>query len=619
MSDVIQQIPKLRPVTVLLDQVDNVSDLRALSTNKLPQLAHELRLYLLYCVGQTGGHLGAGLGVVELTIALHYLLNTPDDKLIWDVGHQAYPHKILTGRKEQMLSMRQLNGLSPFPKRTESHFDCFGVGHASTSISALQGMVLMAERLGANKRHHVAVIGDGALTGGMAYEALNHMAHTQVNALVVVNDNDMSISRNQGGLANFLDTADAIVGSKSWFTALGFTYTGPIDGHDLPNLLVHLQSLLALPGPKLLHLHTVKGKGYGPAETDPIAYHAIDKIAPLITVEKTVTVAKTITAEKTITHSPKPSMSFSALFGQWAYQVANTDKRLQVITPAMISGSGLTDFCKNYPQQCHDVAIAEQHAVTMAAGMACAGGKPVVAIYSTFLQRGYDQLVHDIALQNLDVLFAIDRAGIVGEDGATHTGAYDYSLLTCLPNMVVMAPSNVDEMQTMLTFGYQYQGPVSVRYPRGNAYQQALQQSTDISLGRANKVLNGHKIALLSFGAVLDSAWEVADKLGATLIDMRFIKPLDTSLLTELMDHEYWVTLEDHAVVGGAGTMVAQWLVRHRNDKEAYKTQSNKTQPKLLNLGLSDQVQTHGTRAQILASNGLDQQGICQAITEFIS
>ncbi|MDP6189371.1 MAG: 1-deoxy-D-xylulose-5-phosphate synthase, partial [Gammaproteobacteria bacterium] len=402
MPPALQNMPTLRPPTPLLDTIQGVADLRATKAEQLPQLAHELRQYLLYCVGQTGGHLGAGLGVVELTIALHYILDTPNDRLIWDVGHQAYPHKILTGRKDAMLSMRQAGGLAPFPKRDESPFDCFGVGHSSTSISALLGMALIdGEQL-----QHVAVVGDGALTGGMAFEALNHMAHSQAKALVIVNDNDMSINANQGGLANFLDATGANDGPQAWFTALGFTYAGPVDGHDIPGLLKHIQDLLALSGPKLLHIHTIKGRGYVAAEQDPVGYHAIDKIDP-------------------INHQPaQGGASYAQIFGSWALQLASRDERLQMITPAMVGGSGLSAFADQYGERLHDVAIAEQHAVTLAAGMACAGAKPVVAIYSTFLQRGYDQLVHDIALQNLDVLFAIDRAGVVGEDGATHTGAY---------------------------------------------------------------------------------------------------------------------------------------------------------------------------------------------------
>ncbi len=580
MTSPLDQIPLQQPVTPLLDKVSEVASLRGLDPQQLSQLAMELRQYMLYCVGQTGGHLGAGLGVVELTIALHYLLDTPNDKLIWDVGHQAYPHKILTGRKEAMLSMRQTAGLAPFPKRDESPFDCFGVGHSSTSISALLGMALVDK----HGHQHVAVIGDGALTAGMAYEALNHLAHSDTNALVIINDNDMSISANQGGLANFLDGTTIMGGPKAWFTALGMTYVGPVDGNDMSALLAHLQALLRLPGPKLLHVHTVKGKGFAAAEKDPVAYHAIDKIDP---------VGKR--------KDPKKP-TYAQVFGTWVTHLAGRDERLHVVTPAMIGGSGLTTFANQHPQRLHDVAIAEQHAVTLAAGMACGGAKPVVAIYSTFLQRGYDQLVHDVALQNLDVLFAIDRAGVVGEDGATHTGAYDYSYLACLPNMVIMAPSNAAEAQAMLQLGYDYQGPAVVRYPRGVA--EVGTHVETLELGRGQLLRQGADVAILNFGSLLPEAQAAAEQSNASLVDMRFVKPLDTQLLGQLLAHEHWITLEDHAVCHGAGGLVAQWL--------AERTASHK--PRLTSLGLADTVLNHGSRLQVLAEQGLDKAGLLKVI-----
>mgnify|MGYP000394340319 CR=1 FL=1 len=576
MFDPIQTIPAKPPLTPLLDQVDGVEDLRCLQDNQLPQLAYELRLALLYSVGQTGGHLGAGLGVVELTIALHYLLNTPKDRLIWDVGHQAYPHKMLTGRKQAMLSMRQMGGLAPFPKRDESLFDAFGVGHASTSISALLGMVLAQQNPDAQ---HVAVIGDGALTGGLAFEALNHMAHCQANALIIVNDNDMAIDENLGGLATFLDDNHGHGGPLQWFTALGFTYRGPIDGHDLPLLLTTIAELLSLKGPKLLHIHTLKGKGYGPAELDPVGYHALAKIDPIGKPKKTT------------------SPTYAQVFGQWICDRATTDPRLMAITPAMAGGSGLEPFAQAYGDRLFDVAIAEQHALTLAAGMACEGAKPVVAIYSTFLQRAYDQLIHDIVLQNLDVLLAIDRAGVVGEDGATHTGAYDLAFLRCLPNMVIMVPGNAAEARAMLEFGYQHQGPAAVRYPRGMAPDNAA-IGVPIELGRGQLLWRGKgnkAIVIVNFGALLELAKDLATHLCATLVDMRFVKPLDEALLQQLLtEHKSFVTIEDHSIIGGAGSAVSEWLSQQS------------TPTKLLCLGHEDRPIAHGSRTQVLATAGLD-------------
>ena len=584
MFPVILKIPRQAPVTDLFDQVDGVADLRTLKPAQLPQLAYELRLALLYSVGQTGGHLGAGLGVVELTIALHYLLDTPNDRLIWDVGHQAYPHKMLTGRKKAMLSMRQEGGLAPFPKRDESPFDAFGVGHASTSISALLGMVL------ANKNplaQHVAVIGDGALTAGMAFEALNHMAHCQANALIIVNDNDMAIDENLGGLATFLDDHHGYGGPSQWFTALGFTYRGPVDGHDLTQLMLAISELLQLPGPKLLHINTLKGKGYGPAESDPVGYHALAKIDPI----ESVVIKKCPT--------------YAHVFGKWVCENARIDDRLMAITPAMVGGSGLEPFAKEFGTRLFDVAIAEQHAITLAAGMACEGAKPVVAIYSTFLQRGYDQLIHDIALQDLDILLAIDRAGAVGEDGATHTGGYDLAFLRCLPNLVVMAPSNAAETRAMLSFGYAHCGPAAVRYPRGEALE-GPPMIAPIELGKGRVIRSSDKpntIAILNFGALLDKAVTVAEAVDATLVDMRFVKPLDETLLQQLLaQHNGFVTIEDHSCIGGAGSAVSEWLVQQKENV------------RLLCLGHEDAALPHGSREQVLHNAGLSETAITAKI-----
>ena len=595
MIPIIQSIPLSLPVTPLLDQVNGVDDLRQLEHGQLPQLAYELRLALLHSVGQTGGHLGAGLGVVELTIALHYMLETPTDRLIWDVGHQAYPHKMLTGRKNAMLTMRQAGGLAPFPKRDESPFDAFGVGHASTSISALLGMVLASQNASA---HHVAIVGDGALTGGMAFEALNHMAHCQANALIIVNDNDMAIDENLGGLATFLDDHHGHGGPEQWFTALGFTYRGPVDGHDLPLLMASIQELLALPGPKLLHIHTLKGKGYGPAELDPVGYHALAKIDPI--------------CHEKQQGKPKAGNTYAQVFGQWACATANSDPRLMAITPAMAGGSGLETFANTYSDRFFDVAIAEQHALTLAAGMACEGAKPVVAIYSTFLQRGYDQLIHDIALQDLDVLLAIDRAGVVGEDGATHTGAYDLAFLRCLPNMLIMAPSSAAETQAMLSLGYQHKGPAAVRYPRGAAPDdQALVGELVLGKGhvlhRSSAENNAKKpaIAVLNFGALLPVAWQVANTMDTTLVDMRFVKPIDEALLASLLDtHQGFVTLEDHSHIGGAGSAVCEWMAQ----------QSRLNSVPVLCLGHQDQPLAHGSRAQVLHNTGLSGEVACARI-----
>ncbi|ULG70781.1 1-deoxy-D-xylulose-5-phosphate synthase [Marinobacterium sediminicola] len=581
------QIPTTRPITPLLDQIDSPAALRRLSRSQFPQLARELRAFLLYSVGQTGGHFGAGLGVVELTIALHYLLQTPDEDLIWDVGHQSYPHKILTGRREQMLSMRQKGGLSPFPKRSESPFDTFGTGHSSTSISAALGMAL-AQRLQGHDRHTVAVIGDGAMTAGMAFEALHHAAHTGANLLVILNDNDMSISRNEGGLASYLarnlkQKTDSPV-TAELFKALELSYTGPVDGHNFSLLLPALEQALAQNGPRLLHVVTRKGKGFAPAEADPVGYHALTKLEP--------------PAKASTSATPKRP-KYCNVFGRWLCETASVDNRLVGITPAMREGSDLVAFSRQFPERYFDVAIAEQHAATLAAGFACRGMKPVLAIYSTFLQRAYDQVIHDIATQQLDVLLAVDRAGLVGEDGATHAGCFDLAFLRCLPDMVLMTPADEADLMTMLTLGYQHKGPAAVRYPRGAA---ALPQATAIDslqLGKSRTLREGSKVALLNFGPLLNSAQQVAEANDYTLVDMRFVKPLDSKRLEALAaSHELLVSIEDHAVQGGAGSAVAEFL-----------QQAGLTTP-LLMLGIPDRWIAHATREEQLIECGLDAGGI---------
>ncbi len=591
------QIPTTRPATPLLDQIDAPHDLRALTRSQLPQLARELRAFLLYSVGQTGGHFGAGLGVVELTIALHYLLQTPDEDLVWDVGHQSYPHKILTGRREQMPSMRQKGGLSPFPKRSESPFDTFGTGHSSTSISAALGMAL-AQRLQGHDRHTVAVIGDGAMTAGMAFEALHHAAHTGANLLVVLNDNDMSISRNEGGLASYLarhlkhklkDGSDSPV-TAELFKALELSYTGPVDGHNFSLLLPALEQALAQTGPRLLHVITRKGKGFAPAEADPVGYHALTKLEP---------------PSKPASAPPLKRPKYCNVFGRWLCDTAAVDNRLIGITPAMREGSDLIAFSERFPERYFDVAIAEQHAATLAAGLACRGMKPVLAIYSTFLQRAYDQVVHDIAIQQLDVLLAVDRAGLVGEDGATHAGCFDLAFLRCLPDMVLMTPADEAELEAMLTLGYQHPGPAAVRYPRGSAAQPQAGRQVPLALGKSRLLRTGRKVALLNFGPLLTAAQQVADANDYTLVDMRFVKPLDSDRVDQLANnHELLVTLEDHAIQGGAGSAVAEYL------------QQAGMPISLLMLGIPDRWIAHASRGEQLAECGLDAAGIEASIRQ---
>jgi 1-deoxy-D-xylulose-5-phosphate synthase len=624
MPTTFHEIPRERPATPLLDSADTPDGLRRLAESELENLADELRQYLLYSVGQTGGHFGAGLGVIELTIALHYIFDTPDDRLVWDVGHQAYPHKILTGRRERMGSLRQKDGLAAFPRRSESEYDTFGVGHSSTSISAALGMAIAA-RLQGSKRKSVAVIGDGALTAGMAFEALNHASDVKADMLVILNDNDMSISKNVGGLSNYLakiissrtyssmregskkilsrlpgaweiarkveEHAKGMLVPGTLFEELGWNYVGPIDGHDLPTLIATLRNMRDLEGPQFLHVVTKKGKGFAPAEVDPIGYHAITKLEPI-----------TPPAQPKQPAGPK----YSAVFGQWLCDMAAEDPRLVGITPAMKEGSDLVAFSERFPERYFDVAIAEQHAVTLAAGMACEGAKPVVAIYSTFLQRAYDQLIHDVAVQHLDVLFAIDRAGLVGEDGPTHAGSFDLSYLRCIPGMLVMTPSDENEMRRMLTTGHLFDGPAAVRYPRGSGPNALLEPGLQpLEIGKAVVRRQGRKVALLVFGVQLAEALRVGETLDATVVDMRFVKPLDEALLRELADsHELLVTIEENTVMGGAGSAVSEFL-----------SAENIVKP-LLHLGLPDYYVEHAKPAQMLAECGLDQAGIEAAVRQ---
>jgi 1-deoxy-D-xylulose-5-phosphate synthase len=573
-----------------LSAIDSPADLRRLPDEELPVVADELRGYLIEAVASSGGHFGAGLGVVELTVALHHVFDTPHDRLVWDVGHQCYPHKILTGRRDRITTIKKKDGLAPFPRREESEYDTFGVGHSSTSISAALGMAIAAQRKG-DQRKFIAVIGDGAMTAGMTFEALNHGGNVGANLLVVFNDNGMSISENVGALARMTGrapSADVSVPSTV-FEDLGFHYTGPIDGHDIAQVLKALRALKDVPGPQLLHVITTKGKGYAPAEQAQIEYHAVSPFDPNAGVVKK-------------TGASKPT--YSDVFSDWLCDMAADDPRLFGITPAMREGSGLVRFSQEYPDRYFDVAIAEQHAVTLAAGMACEGGKPVVAIYSTFLQRAYDQAVHDVALQNLDVTFAIDRAGVVGPDGATHAGSFDLTFLRCLPNMVIMAPADENECRVMLTTGFEYNGPAAIRYPRGAGPGVAVGKRLEtMPIGKADLLRRGRGIAILSFGAMLAPAAEVAAELDATLVNMRFVKPLDEALILELAkDHDGFVTIEDNAVAGGAGSGVAECLAAH-----------GVTLP-ILHLGLPDVYLEHGTREEVLSEAGLDLPGIRQAI-----
>lgn len=608
----------------LLDTIDIPADLRQLEAQQLPQLADELRSYFLQLMNQVGGHFGSSLGTIELTIALHYVFNTPYDKVVWDVGHQALGHKILTGRKAMMGSLRKLGGLAAFPKREESPYDTFGVGHSSTSISAALGMTLARSPQDTYKS--IAVIGDGAMTAGMAFEALNHAGAEKADMLVILNDNDMSISENVGALSNYFGR---VVASKMYtsiregskkvlnimpammkelaqrteihmkgmilpgtlFEELGFNYIGPIDGHDLPKLVSTLETLKDLKGPKLLHIYTQKGKGFEAAQQDPIKYHAV---APGY--------LNKVADDKTPAPAKKPT--YSDIFGDWLCDMAAMAPDLMAITPAMREGSGMVRFAKEYPAQYIDVGIAEQHAVTLAAGLACGGKKPVVAIYSTFLQRAYDQLIHDVALQNLPVLFALDRGGLVGADGPTHHGCFDISFLNCIPNMLIMAPANEQECRMMLTTGFYHEGPASVRYPRGVGTGLPVEPGlSSLPIGKGIVTRQGRQVAILSFGALLGTAMAVGNEIDATVVNMRFIKPLDTALIAQLtQDHDLLVTLEENAVLGGVGSSVSALIVSE------YPSCS------VINLGLPDQFIEHGDTAVLLAQVGLDVEGIKASI-----
>ena len=623
------EIPTERPVTPLLNGIDHPQQLRQLVSSQLEQVADELRQYILYAVGQSGGHFGANLGVVELTVALHYCFNTPHDRLIWDVGHQAYPHKILTGRREQITSIRAKDGLVAFPARDESEFDTFGVGHSSTAISAGLGMAL-ASRYQQRPRDVVAIVGDGAMTAGMAFEAMNDAVAHNANLMVVLNDNDMSISQSTGGFAKHLaaiwekgqsinidEHGQAFVQSHpDWiynsrlhesatdaadnlFQAIGFDYFGPFDGHDVEQLVQVFDALKKRSGPRLIHVYTKKGKGFAPAEADPIKYHAITKV--------------NTSAESTVVKKSAPK--YADVFGQWLCDQAAEDDRLLAITPAMCEGSGMVKFAAQYPERFFDVAIAEQHAVTLAAGMACEGLKPVVAIYSTFLQRGYDQLVHDVALQNLDVTFGIDRAGLVGEDGPTHAGAYDYAYMRTIPNMVIMAPKDENECRQMLHTAYMYEGPAAVRYPRGVGVGVEIQQQlTTLEMGKAEIVAEFNLeydecISILAFGSRVNVAIQAATALAQQLqvairvLNMRFVKPLDEQIIRDLANQtQLFVTVEEHAVMAGAGSAVNEFLA-----------QAHIVKP-MLNLGLSDDFMHQATHEQMLAACGLDATGIQHAV-----
>ena len=624
---IFDSIPTEKPNTELLQEINSPKDLRKLNQSQISKLADELREFLLYTVGKTGGHFGAGLGVIELTLALHYKFDTPEDRIIWDVGHQTYPHKILTGRRDEMESMRQSNGLAPFPVRTESEYDTFGVGHSSTSISAALGMITAAEKKN-EKRFVTAVIGDGAMTAGMAYEALAHAGSIDKNLLVILNDNQMSISENIGGLRNYLARiwasktynriresgksvltyvpgakefarkaeihAKGMVAPGSLFEELGFEYFGPVDGHDTNNLINILDNLKNIHGPKFLHVITTKGKGYAPAENDPVGFHAINKIKQEDLPNK----------EKSKSNNP----SYSKIFGEWLSHKAENDEKLVAITPAMGEGSGMIEFSKKFPERYYDVAIAEQHSVSFAAGLACEGMKPVVAIYSTFLQRAYDQLIHDVALQKLDVLFALDRAGLVGLDGATHQGAFDLSFIRCIPNMIIMAPADESSAWKMFNTGFDYEGPVAVRYPRGEGMGTAYQKNDDtIEIGKSLTVLDSEdkEVVILSFGSLLSSALEAGKNINARVVDMRFIKPIDYKLLDEIKnDYKLIVTLEDNVVAGGAGSAVNEYLIK-LNSKSS-----------ILNLGLPDQFIEHGDQEQQKILNGLGGNGVEKSIQE---
>ena len=620
---IFSEIPTKKPKTPVLDKVNVPSDIKNLTSVELNALADDVRAHMLFSVGQSGGHLGGGLGVVELTVVLHYLYNAPDDKIVWDVGHQAYPHKILTGRKNTLISIRQKNGLAPFPSREESPYDAFGVGHSSTSISAALGMAIANKN---SDKKVVAVIGDGAMTAGMAFEALSHAGHVKPNMLIILNDNDMSISENVGGLNNYFSRIwaskvykgirksgkgflenlpqahhiarkvetqmKAMVAPGSIFEELGLNYIGPIDGHDINELIKVVGNLKDFEGPQFLHVITKKGAGLDPAEADRIGFHAIGKIKPLDSINQ------------------KSGPKFQDVFGQWIVDMATQDEDLIAITPAMREGSGLVKFSKEFPERFYDVAIAEQHAVTLAAGMACEQKKPVVAIYSTFLQRAYDQLIHDVALQNLNVLFAIDRAGLVGEDGPTHSGNYDLTYLRCIPNMIIAVPADENEARMLLTTSFKHNGPAAVRYPRGggiNANINLELKSVEVGKGRVMNSVDSD-LLILNFGTLIATSIEVAKELDATLLDMRFVKPLDKDLINKhSKGKKAIITIEDGAISGGAGSAVNEWA------------QENKISAQIVICGIPDEFIDHSSREEMIEAVGLDKEGILAKVKDYLS
>ena len=620
---IFKEIPANKPITPLLDKVKIPADIRSFSIGELQTLSDELREFLLYSVGQSGGHLGGGLGVVELTIILHYLYNTPFDKLVWDVGHQAYPHKILTGRKDEIETIRKKDGLAPFPSINESDYDSFGVGHSSTSISALLGMAVAAAESDPEKKH-VAVIGDGAMTAGMAFEALSHTGHIKPNVLIILNDNDMSISENVGGLSNYFSRIwasktykgikksgasflkplpqayhlarkvetqmKAMVAPGTIFEELGLNYIGPIDGHNLKEMKDVISNLKEFDGPQFLHVITKKGAGLDPAEADRIGFHAIGKI-------------------KSIKQKKSNKKKYQDIFSDWIVDMADKDKDLVAITPAMREGSGLVEFSKKFPDRYFDVAIAEQHSVTFGAGLAIAGKKPVVAIYSTFLQRAYDQLIHDVAVQNLNVTFALDRAGLVGEDGPTHSGNYDIAYLRCIPNMTICTPADENETRLMLTSAFNHHGPVSVRYPRGEGPNVKVDEKLEtVDIGKARLIAeNNTKVILLNFGSLLHLAEKVSKNLKLTLIDMRFVKPLDKEILIKYLSNaDLFISLEDGSIMGGAGSAVQEFC------------SENKINIKSLLLGIPDSFIDHATREEMLDEAGLTADKIESKIKELM-
>ena len=619
---IFSEIPSDIPKTPVLDKVNLPKDIKNLTSVELKKLADDVRAHMLYSVGQSGGHLGGGLGVVELTVVLHYLYDTPDDKIVWDVGHQAYPHKILTERKDRLNSIRQKDGLAPFPNREESRYDAFGVGHSSTSVSAALGMAIANQD---TDKKVVAVIGDGAMTAGMAFEGLAHTGHIKPNMLIILNDNDMSISENVGGLNNYFSRIwaskvykgirksgksflenlpqahhiarkvetqmKAMVAPGSIFEELGLNYIGPIDGHDIGELVKVIGNLKDFDGPQFLHIITKKGAGLDPAEADRIGFHAIGKIRPLDASKKT--------------NGPK----YQDVFGQWIVDMAKQDEDLMAITPAMREGSGLVNFSQEFPERFFDVAIAEQHAVTLAAGMACEGKKPIVAIYSTFLQRAYDQLIHDVAIQNLNVLFAIDRAGLVGEDGPTHSGNYDLAFLRCIPNMIIAVPADENETRKLLTTAFMHQGPVAVRYPRGCGINSRIDpELKPLEIGKG-RLINKREseVIVINFGALFGTAEKVAQELEATLIDMRFVKPLDEVLLAEhTKAKKIIVTIEDGAISGGAGSAVNEWA------------QENNIKSQTIICGIPDEFIEHASREEMIEMAGLDANSIIAKVKKYL-